>query len=81
MQMEDTSGGLVVVGGPQRLDRLEVIQHDRSRHSAALPVVDALLISSCRVEAKQAREGSIAARGLDDFSGLGLIHAHIKHHV
>lgn len=81
MQMEDTSGGLVVVGGPQRLDRLEVIQHNRSRHSAALPVVDALLITGRRVEAEQAREGSIAACGLDEFSGLDLVHAHIKHHV
>ena len=73
--------GLAGFGWAERLNRIEVIKHHGSGHSAALPVVDPLLITRLPVKAEQARKGTIAASGFDDFSGLVLVHVRIKHHV
>ena len=65
----------------QSVDRFEVRKNHGGGDAATLPVVDSLLNSRAQLEAKQPREGAIAASGFDDFPGVMRVHAVIKHHV
>lgn len=58
----------------QALDRGVVLQHHSRRHSAALPVIDALLAARLLVDAKESGEGSVPACGVDDLGGFVCVH-------
>jgi hypothetical protein len=58
----------------QLSDGVVVVQEDRGRNAAALPVIDALGNAGPLIDAQQARELDVSADGRDEFYGFSWGH-------
>lgn len=66
---------------PELREHMLVSKHNRGRHPAPLPVIDALHRIRSGIEAEQTRKRTVAARRLDQRPGLDIVHTSITHHV